>query len=200
MSAFAEYVEQQQSIRYPSKAPAEASTSSAATATAGGGTGSAEHHEELQELFDNLELDESAPQVPLKDLLLGSDDDTLEKLQKLLAGRLEEGFGETVFELGYDYSGESLQLSLDEWNTARKRLDDAAQRIRANCQLLITKNVGGEEEAASTASNSGKDKSCSGKILIRQVPESIESVIETRIAVVGNGKPRHTGWSQVELY
>jgi hypothetical protein len=58
---------------------------------------------------------------------------------------------------------------------------------------LITKNVGGDKEAASTATNPSKDKSCSGKVLIRQTPAKIEDVIETRIAVVGNGEYHDVG-------
>jgi hypothetical protein len=81
-----------------------------------------------------------------------------------------------------------MNLTLDEWHKAYERLEHAAKDVRADCDLLLTKNVGGDKEAASTAGKTGKDKSCSGKILIRRVPPRIEDVIETRIAVVGNGK------------
>lgn len=176
MSDFAEYVEAQQGIRYPG-------TGSSAQRDASG-----DHHEELDELFDNLELSDTAPQVPLRDLLLASADETLEQLEKVIAERIAEGHGETVFEIGYDNSGNSMKLTVEEWNTAYARLEEAASKVRASCQLLITKNVGGDKEAASTATNPSKDKSCSGKVLIRQTPAEIEDVIETRIAVVGNGE------------
>jgi Iap family predicted aminopeptidase len=52
----------------------------------------------------------------------------------------------------------------------------------------LTKNVGGEVEAESTTNKPDKAGECSGKILIRRVPTNVEDVIETRIAVVGNGK------------
>lgn len=120
--------------------------------------------------------------------MLGSDDDTLRKLGDVITERIEEGAGETVFDLGFENSGESMQLTLDEWNIAYPRLVEAAKKVRADCQLLLTTNVGGKEEAESTATNPTKDKSCSGKILIRRIPDKIEDVIETRIAVVGNGK------------
>lgn len=126
--------------------------------------------------------------MPLKELLLGSDEKALEQLQKVVADRIAEGFGETVFELGYENNGASMGLVVDEWNTAYTRLEEASKRIRANCQLLITKNVGGEKEAPSTATQPSKVKGCSGKVLIRQIPKRIEDVIETRIAVVGNGE------------
>lgn len=149
-----------------------------------------EHHEELDELFDNLDLAESAPRVPLKDLLLGSTEaeDTLKQLEEIVSDRLEEGFGECVFEIGYENHGESMNLTLDQWNQAFKTLQEAAKGVRADCDLLLTKNVGGDLEAASTTDKPTKDKSCSGKVLIRQNPATIEDVIETRIAVVGNGE------------
>ena len=179
LSDFAEYVEKQQALRYPSGKPAPAAESGDAAAE--------EHHEELDELFDNLELGESsAPGVRLRDLLLGTDDDTLHKLKDILAGRIEEGFGETVFELGYENNNDSLGLTLEEWNVAYKRLQDAAQLIHSDCQLLVTRNVGGDVEAPSASKS--KDKDCTGKVMIRRKPETVEDVIETRIAVVGNGK------------
>lgn len=140
-------------------------------------------------MFDNLDLADSEPRVPLKELLLGgSDEASLKQLEDVIAGRVEEGFGEAVFEIGFENNGDSMQLSLDEWNRAYKTLEAAARRIRADCDLLLTKNVGGDKEGDSTSEKISKDKSCSGKILIRQRPANIEDVIETRIAVVGNGK------------
>ena len=123
----------------------------------------------------------------LKDLLLGSDDTSLQKLEAIVSERLLEGFGETVFEIGFEDSGDSMQLTPDEWKQAYTNLEVAAKRVRADCDLLLTKHVGGEKEAASTATKPSKDKSCSGKILIRQNPSKVDDVIETRIAVVGNG-------------
>jgi GTPase len=121
-------------------------------------------------------------------MVLASDGDTLQKLQDTFADRLEEGFGETVFELGYENNGDSMNLSLDDWNKAYARVVEAAKRVRADCDLLLTHNVGGDKEAPAPAQPTSKSKGCNGKILIRQVPNRIEDVIETRIAVVGNGE------------
>lgn len=177
LSNFAEYVEQQQSIRFPGSAKSAPDT--------------AQHHAELDELFDNLDLTDSAPSAKLKDLLLSPEEDSLKKLEKVLTERLEEGYGETVFELGFDNNGDSMQLGLEEWNTAYGRLVEASRGAHAECLTLLTKNVGGDMEAVTvTASqpDSKEKSSCSGKILIRREPINIEDVIETRIAVVGNGK------------
>lgn len=178
LNNFAEYVEQQQNLRYPTSKPPAASADAVIDTT--------EHHEELDELFDNLDLADSGPRVPLKKLLLSTDDEGLKKLQEVVAERIDEGFSETVFELGFENNGDSMQFGLDEWNTAYARLAEAAKGVRADCQLLLTKHVGGDKEAASTANSQEKVKYCSGKVLVRQTPKNIEDVIETRIAVVGN--------------
>lgn len=145
----------------------------------------AEHHEELDELFDNLDLADTAPRIPLRNLLLASDDDSFGKLADVVRERIEEGMDETVFELGYENNGDSMHLTTEECVTAYERLVKAAKGVQANYELL-TKNVGGEVEAGSTAGKPGKDCACSGKILVRRVPAKVEDVIEIRIAVVGN--------------
>ncbi|KAF7553660.1 hypothetical protein G7046_g7031 [Stylonectria norvegica] len=186
LSDFADYVEQQQNLRYPTSHTAAPDPTIATTTDDAN-----QHHVELDELFDNLGLEEdSGPRVPLKDLLLGPDDESHKKLEDILAGRILEGFGEAVFEIGYENNGDSMQLDLDEWNQAYKTLTNVAKTLNADCSILLTTNVGGEHEGTSTTENPTKDKSktkgCSGKVLIRQVPAVVEDVIETRIAVVGN--------------
>ena len=170
MTEFADYVEKQQKLRYPSTA-----TSSKIE--------TAEDHAEL-DILDSLDLVDTSPAVRLKELLLDQNEDTLAKLVALLETRIEEGHGETVFEIGFENNGESMSLTKDEWGAAMKRLREAARKVRSDCQILLTKNVGGEEEAESVSND--KVKECSGKILVRQHPATVEDVIETRIAVVGN--------------
>jgi GTPase len=165
LSEFADYVEKQQALRYPSSHPAPSAT---------------EEHSEL-DILDSLDIADTSPSVRLKELLLSNTDDTFTKLVSVLEARIEEGHGETVFEVGFENNGDSMQLSKNEWEVAMKRLTDAAQRNRADCQVLLTKGVGGEKEGRGK-----EEKECSGKILVRQHPASVEEVIETRIAVVGN--------------
>ncbi|KAE8444932.1 hypothetical protein EG329_014059 [Mollisiaceae sp. DMI_Dod_QoI] len=169
LSEFADYVEKQQALRYPS---------AASTANA-----SVEDHAEL-DILNSLDLADISPSIRLKELLLTHNDETLTKLVNLLETRIEEGHGETVFEIGFENNGDSMALTKDEWDVCTKRLQEAAKKVRADCQVLLTKHVGGEEEAESAAKE--KEKECSGKILIRQHPATVEDVIETRIAVVGN--------------
>jgi GTPase len=174
LSEFADYVEKQQALRYPSTAAASTSTSAV------------EEHAELDDILNGLDLADNSPAVRLKELLLTQDEDTLAKLVNLLETRIEEGHGETVFEIGFENNGDSMGLNKDEWDVALKRLREAARKVRADCQVLLTKHVGGEEEAESAAAEKEKEKECSGRILVRQHPATVEEVIETRIAVVGN--------------
>lgn len=165
LSEFAEYVEKQQALRYPS---ASSTTN--------------DYHAEL-DILNSLDLAETVPHVRLKELLLSQDEDKLGKLVDILRSRIDEGHGETVFEVGFENNGDSMGLTKDEWGIAVKRLQQAATQERAECQVLLTKNVGGDVEAESV---NAKDKDSIGKILIRQHPRTVEDVIETRIAVVGN--------------
>lgn len=171
-------MEKQQALRYPSAKPA-ASTST---------TSPIEHHEEL-DILDSLDFNTSEPRVPLRDLLLApaEDETALNKLTEVIEERLLEGHGEAVFDLGFENNGDSMRLTREEWDFSLARLAGAAKKFRAECDVLLTKGVGGKAEAESTA-NGKEAKDCTGKILIRQTPDTVESVIETRIAVVGNGK------------
>lgn len=195
LSDFAEFVDKQQAMRYPRTRP-DGPTTAASTAKP-----ATEYHQEL-DILDTLDFDESEPQVPLRQLLLPSpehDEPSRVKLAEHIAERLAEGHGEAMFDLGFENSGESMRLTRAEWDIALARLQEAARKQHADCNVLLTRHVGGEKESESTAGGGdGKDKEkdkgrdknkdCTGKILIRQKPATVEDVIETRIAVVGNGE------------
>ena len=127
-------------------------------------------------------------QARLRDVLLDTSDDeevTLQQLTGILEKRMVEGNGETLFDLGQEDHGESMRFSKEQWDVALDRLIRAAKFLRAECSIQMTRNVGGDLEVGPT---NEKDKSCTGKVMIRQTPETPEDVIETRIAVVGNGE------------
>ena len=109
---------------------------------------------------------------------------TLQQLSNVLQKRMLEGHGETLFDLGQEDNGETMAFSKEQWDVALDRIRRAANFLQADCRVLMTRNVGGEDEVG--AANE-KDKGSSGKVMIRQAPETPEDVIETRIAVVGNG-------------
>ena len=181
MSEFADYVEKQQAKvkeRDVSVAPSDSGYSTQSTQY--------EEHAEL-DILDTLNLAETSTQARLRDLLLDTSEDaevTLQQLCDVLQKRMLEGHGETLFDLGQEDNGETMAFSKEQWNVALDRIRRAAKILQADCRILMTRNVGGLEEAETP---NDKDKSCIGKVMIRQAPETPEDVIETRIAVVGNG-------------
>ena len=183
MSEFADYVEKQQARR-----PHSTRASSVATTDSGYATQSVstEDHAEL-DILDTLNLSETSVYVRLKHCLLDTSEtaeETLQQLVNVLQKRLDEGHGETLFDLGQEDNGESMGFPKEQWEVSLKRLRKAANMLKADCRILMTRNVGGEEEVGPI---NEKDKGCTGKIMIRKTPDTVEDVIETRIAVVGNG-------------
>ena len=145
-----------------------------------------EEHAEL-DILDSLNLAETSAHIRLKELLLDTSDDaniSLQQLIHVLETRILEGHGETLFDLGQEDNGESMNFNQGQWDVALDRIRRSASVLRADCRILLTRNVGGAEEVDSI---NEKDKACSGKLIIRQAPQTVEDVIETRIAVVGNG-------------
>lgn len=89
-----------------------------------------------------------------------------------------------------------MEFELKDWDIARKRVIAIAQGLKAECRTLMTRNVGGEHDVEVNE----KEKAISGKLLIRRIPQEIDDVIETRIAVVGNGmRSRHATYTRGAL-
>jgi GTPase len=144
-----------------------------------------EDHAEL-DIIDQLGLSDTPNQIRLKDWLLDTSGEaaaTLQQLAGLLQTRIDEGHGEALFHLGQEDNGETMGFTKEQWDLALSRLGEAASTLKADVRVLLTYNVGGPDEAET---QNPKDKSCHGKLLVRQAPATPEEVIETRIAVVGN--------------
>ncbi|KAI4274362.1 MAG: hypothetical protein LQ337_003995 [Flavoplaca oasis] len=178
LTEFADYVEKhQQRNQLKSVTPSDSGYASQSAAT--------EQHAEL-DVLDTLNLAETSNHPRLKVLLLDVAEDaevTLQQLSNVVQGRLLEGNGEALFDLGQEDNGETMNFSKEQWDVALDRTRRAASFLRAECSILLTRNVGGPEEAETT---NEKTKGCMGTLLLRQEPETAEDVIETRIAVVGN--------------
>lgn len=148
-------------------------------------TANVEDHAEL-EILDQLGLSDAPRTVKLKELLLGTGEvteDSLQVLAGILQTRIDEGHGETIFDLGLEDGGDSMGFDLAQWETALGRLREAAESIPAHCRILLTYNVGGAQE--SEVKNE-RIKGAWGKILIRQHAVNVEEMGEVRVAVVGN--------------
>lgn len=180
LSDFAEFVEQQQAIRFPSSRH----TAEPTRATEQPPTSTNEYDAELDDILDSLDLADKDPRVSLHKLLLDESDESLRQLVDDITLRLEDGHGETLFDIGFEHNGEPMHLSKADYDKAWERLRAAAERVKADCQLLLTKNIGGDVDSQNAPNDKNKD--CSAKVLIRQNPATVENVIETRIAVVGN--------------
>jgi GTPase len=172
LGEFADYVQAQQDKRRPGRTdpiPVE------------------EEHEELA-ILDQLDLADEAKTVHLKAVLLDRSDgaeDGIRRLGDNIRARLDEGSGEALMDLGLEDSGDSMEFTKADWDFALARLREIANNSNADCSILMTRNVGGDVEVGPLKED---DKSCCGKVLIRRRPASIDEVIETRIAVVGNGR------------
>lgn len=168
MSEFADYVQKQQALRRPpGQAPAIP-----------------EEHDELS-ILDELGLEENSTHVRLKTLLLDPAEENDAALAEYLVARLAEGHGEALFDLGLEDSGDSMGLTKEDWKSALERLGAGCDAAKADYKLLMTRNVGGELEVGP---RDAKDTGASGKLILRRRPETVDDVIETRIAVVGNGE------------
>ena len=172
LSNFADYVEKQQRQRqYPGAKGAE--PSSVATATQ-------DEHDEL-DILETLGLSDESEQIKLKELLVDPAGNNRTRLKELLASRMDEGRGETLFDIGIENNGESMGLTLDEYNGAMEAVTQAAKDLKAGVSVLLTKNTG----AATDVESASKD-ACA-KAMVRRQPASIDELLEIRVAVVGNG-------------
>ncbi|KAJ6037018.1 hypothetical protein N7540_001297 [Penicillium herquei] len=178
LSEFAEYAEQQQTHRSAVVAPSDSGYETGSVSR------DVEDHAEL-EILDQLGLSDTPRSVKLKELLLGTGDEAENSLQVLAATmqtRIDQGQGETIFDLGLEDGGDSMGFDLPQWKTALQRLREATETIPAHCRILLTCNVGGEQECSA----SDRSKDVWGKILIRQHFDNVEEMAEIRIVVVGN--------------
>ncbi|PSK43147.1 GTP-binding protein 1 [Elsinoe australis] len=198
LSDFADYVQRQQSHRKHPLAPTSPTTSKSTgkpttdndkdSAYGTLSTRSVADHAEL-DILDTLGLSDDVAPTKLRHLLLdrGADqDESVSLLQGVLNGRLEEGHGEAILDLGTEDSGESMGMGKEEWGIALDRVRHVAGLLGAEVKVLMTRGVGGEEEVVDEEGAKKSVKGAQGKVMVRRRPGSVDDVIETRIAVVGN--------------
>jgi GTPase len=142
-----------------------------------------EDHDELS-ILDELGLsDDSKVHIRIKTLLTDPAEENVPALVELVKERLEEGHGEALFDVGLEDNGDSMGFSKEAWEFALERMGAVCDELKADYKILMTRNVGGDVEVGP---RDAKETGASGKMLLRQRPESVDNVIETRIAVVGN--------------
>jgi GTPase len=127
--------------------------------------------------------DDSKVHIRIKTLLTDPAEENVPALVELVKERLEEGHGEALFDVGLEDNGDSMGFSKETWEFALERMGAVCEELKADYKILMTRNVGGDVEVGP---RDAKETGASGKMLLRQRPESVDNVIETRIAVVGN--------------
>ncbi|KAF9977891.1 hypothetical protein BGZ73_004487 [Actinomortierella ambigua] len=88
--------------------------------------------------------------LSLKEQLLNPTEATMESLRSLLATRIREGSGETMFEIGVEEDGAPMNLSDAEFNTALVTVRTAASALEAEVAIMYEKNVSGVPEPNTT--------------------------------------------------
>ncbi|KAL5119629.1 hypothetical protein ACEQ8H_002475 [Pleosporales sp. CAS-2024a] len=166
LGEFADYVQKQQALRRPpGHAPAVL-----------------EDHDELS-ILDELGLTDDSKAVRLRTLLADAAEENVPALVEHMRERLAEGHGEALFDVGLEDNGNSMGFSKENWAFALERIGVACEQLKADYKMLMTRNVGGDVEVGP---RDAKETARSGKMILRQRPENVDNVIETRIAVVGN--------------
>ncbi|KAG0076275.1 hypothetical protein BGZ90_008910 [Linnemannia elongata] len=146
--------------------------------------------------------------ISLKEQFLNPTDANIESLQTLLAARIREGSGETLFEIGVEEDGAPMKLSDAEYETALTTVKTAAAAVGAEVAIMYEKNAGlsagasivpeskdkedkdtaiaAEPSIAPTADVADQSTYKSSYVMIRKTPKSVEELLELRVAVVGN--------------
>lgn len=176
LSDFADYVEQQQRKRGNPTSGASVSRPSTAVGD------STEDHDEL-DILESLGLADETDNVKMKELLLGHTDENKKKLKELLDTRMDEGRGECLFDVGTENNGEAMGLTKEEYTKALQWVREIAKELKAGVTVLLTKGTG----EVTDAEEGGKDGELQAKLLFRRMPDSMEDLLEIRVAVVGNG-------------
>ncbi|KAF9166465.1 hypothetical protein BGX21_000109 [Mortierella sp. AD011] len=143
--------------------------------------------------------------LSLKEQFLNPTDSNIESLQTLLAGRIREGSGETLFEIGIEEDGAPMNLTDEEYQTALSTVKTAATAVGAEIAVMYEQIPGAlpvpapdskavsppaEAESASSAAPTAEgDQAATFRrsyVMIRKIPKSVEELLEIRVAVVGN--------------
>ncbi|KAI8976847.1 P-loop containing nucleoside triphosphate hydrolase protein [Pilobolus umbonatus] len=111
-------------------------------------------------------------QRSLKTRLVESTTEDTTWIQTMLVNRIEQGRGETLFELGWEEDGTCMHLSQEEYDQAVQTLSRISEQLNADCALIDESNT---VETGKVA-----------YMMIRQCAAPVEDLLEIRIAVVGN--------------
>ncbi|ORY97237.1 P-loop containing nucleoside triphosphate hydrolase protein [Syncephalastrum racemosum] len=121
--------------------------------------------------------DEDEVKRSLKSMLLEATPDDSQGLKELIERRITEGHGETLFEIGLEEDGTSMELTEAEFETALKTVSSLTQTLGAG-HAIIEKRV--------VQQKADLEPGVYAHLMIRRRPASVEDMLEIRVAVVGN--------------
>ncbi|KAL9544721.1 hypothetical protein PS6_008607 [Mucor atramentarius] len=98
-----------------------------------------------------------------------------------ISTRIDQGRGETLFEIGLEEDGTSMNLTQDEYNACIKTIRTVTDKLGADFANIDELNT--LDPTAKPANSSTSDVY---HLMIRKRPQSVQDLLEIRVAVVGN--------------
>ncbi|CAO3683405.1 unnamed protein product [Umbelopsis ramanniana] len=150
-----------------------------------------------------LELDHDIAQLAeqnrsRKSKLLDPTDQDTEEYKKMIEDRLVEGHGEFMMEIGVEDDGSPMNLSDEDLKYALTNLEKILVEVDADYAIMDERNISEnpfpeiktkyvtEEKAPEEAKKSELPITKVAHIMIRKKNPTIDSILEIRVAVVGN--------------
>ncbi|RCH95917.1 hypothetical protein CU098_003127, partial [Rhizopus stolonifer] len=135
----------------------------------------------LDTLIDSDTHNKEYHHTTLKDILLNPTEQNVNYLTQLLSGRIEQGRGETLFEIGTDEDGSSMHLTKEDYATCIKTITQVTEKLDADFA-----NIDDLDELDPTKVKTNKNENVVAHLMIRKRPKSVQDLLEIRVAVVGN--------------
>ncbi|KAG2174047.1 hypothetical protein INT44_000161 [Umbelopsis vinacea] len=150
-----------------------------------------------------LELDQDIAQLAeqnrsRKSKLLDPTDGDTEEYKKMIEDRIIEGHGEFMMEIGLEDDGSPMDLSDEDMKCALTNLEKILVEVDADYAIMDERNISenpfpeiktkyvNEEKAPEEAKKSDLPITKVAHIMIRRKNPTIDSILEIRVAVVGN--------------
>ncbi|KAG1464659.1 hypothetical protein G6F46_000127 [Rhizopus delemar] len=131
-------------------------------------------------LDDQQKIDEEdAEHRTLKERLIEYNEKDTEWLKQTISARMEQGKGETLFEIGLEEDGTPMNLTTKEYEICIANLTSLTQALGADLadlDELIQLDINKTPISAQKVSH----------LMIRKRPKSVQEALEVRVAVVGN--------------
>jgi GTPase len=130
-------------------------------------------------LDEQQKIDEEDEHRTLKERLIEYNEKDIEWLKQTISARMEQGKGETLFEIGLEEDGTPMNLTTKEYEICIANLTLLTQALGADLadlDELIQLDINKTPISTQKVSH----------LMIRKRPKSVQEALEVRVAVVGN--------------